>query len=89
MQFLAGTDILAEVANYYMKLPILQERTDFLMVSFQEKMHRNKTVLSSGLLLSKRKVHLPYSVVTNIIIAQHITEWQSVSNSREGKVSGF
>lgn len=88
MQFLAGTDILAELANYYIKLLIWQERTNFPMVSFQGKMHRNKTVLSSGLLLSKSKVHLA-SVVTNIIIAQHITEWQSVSNSWEWKVRGF
>ena len=89
MQFLAGTDILAELANYYIKLLIWQERTNFPMVSFQGKMHRNKIVLSSGLLLSKRKIHLAYCVVTNIIIAQHITEWQSVSNSRERKVRGF
>lgn len=52
-------------------------------------MHKNKTVLSSGFLLSKRRVHLAYSVATNIIIAQHITEWYSASNSRENKVRGF
>jgi len=80
---------LAELANYYVKLLIWQERTNFLMVNFQGKMHTNKTVLSSGLLLSKRRVHLAYSVATNIIIAQHITEWHSVSNSRENKVRGF
>lgn len=89
MQFLAGTDILAELANYYIKLLIWQERTNFLTVSFQGKMHRNKTVLSSGLLLSKREVHLAYSVVTNIMIAQHTPKWQSVSTSRERKVRGF
>lgn len=52
-------------------------------------MHRNKTVLSSGLLFSKRKADLAYFIVTNIIIAPHITEWQNVSNSREKKVRGF
>jgi len=44
MQFLAGTDILAELANYYIKLLIWQDRTNFLMVSFQGETHRNKTV---------------------------------------------
>lgn len=89
MQFLAGIDILAELANYYIKLLIWQERTSFLMVSFQEKLHRNKTVLSSGLLLSTRRVHLAYFVAPNIIIALHRAEWQSARNSREKKVRGF
>lgn len=39
MQFLAGTDILAELANYCTKLLIWQERTNFILVSFQGKMH--------------------------------------------------
>lgn len=42
MQFLAGTDTLADFANYCIKLLIWQERTNFIPVSFQGKMHRNK-----------------------------------------------
>lgn len=39
MQFLAGTDILAELANYCTQLLIWQERTNFILGSFQGKMH--------------------------------------------------
>lgn len=88
MQFLAGTDILAELANYCIKLLIWQERTHLLMRSFQGKMHRSKTVLSSGLLLSKRKVHLAYSVLTDIITVHHVTERQSAIAGR-GKEEAF